>query len=185
MRKGLIIRNSTQIEPVMNIFKVKSLIERDRTAIIFALWFFIAVMVITYVITGVVAIFVNSVVIILVICSFMFFLLDMIKDIRGRVSFSIVIFILANIAVLIVSFANIFRWTGLHYPTADAPSDPHDLWGALYFSVVTWTTLGYGDVTPYANTRFFAASEALLGYIVMALLISVLSAMAQSGHKND
>jgi hypothetical protein len=51
----------------------------------------------------------------------------------------------------------------------------HDAVKSLYFSVVTWTTLGYGDFVP-ANgiTRFFAAWEALTGYVVMAVLISAL-----------
>src|SRR5262245_2642190 len=40
----------------------------------------------------------------------------------------------------------------------------------LYFSIVTWTTLGYGDVRPSIDARFVAASEALLGYIWMAFL---------------
>jgi len=41
----------------------------------------------------------------------------------------------------------------------------------LYFSIVTWTTLGYGDVRPSMEARFVAASEALLGYIWMAFFI--------------
>jgi hypothetical protein len=45
----------------------------------------------------------------------------------------------------------------------------------IYFSVITWTTVGYGDVTaakPVA--RFFAALEAFNGYIVLALFIAAL-----------
>jgi hypothetical protein len=42
----------------------------------------------------------------------------------------------------------------------------------LYFSIVTWTTLGYGDVVPTDASRMIAASEALVGYIFMAILIS-------------
>ena len=42
---------------------------------------------------------------------------------------------------------------------------------ALYFSSVTWTTLGYGDITPSPDFLLVAASEALLGYITMSLLI--------------
>ena len=55
-----------------------------------------------------------------------------------------------------------------------------DPWVCLYFSVVTWTTVGYGDVTP-ANplARAFAAAEAFNGYIVMAIFIAALVASFQ------
>lgn len=42
---------------------------------------------------------------------------------------------------------------------------------ALYFSIVTWTTLGYGDLRPVEGLRLVAATEALLGYLHMGLLI--------------
>ena len=47
----------------------------------------------------------------------------------------------------------------------------------LYFSIVTWTTLGYGDVRPSMDARFVAASEALLGYIWMALFIGMFAVL--------
>jgi len=43
---------------------------------------------------------------------------------------------------------------------------------ALYFSVVTWTTLGYGDIRPKETTRLWAAGEALFGYVYMSILIA-------------
>jgi hypothetical protein len=52
---------------------------------------------------------------------------------------------------------------------------------SLYFSVVTWTTLGYGDFVPAGRiTRFFAAWEALTGYLMMAVLISALVSIFRS-----
>jgi len=42
---------------------------------------------------------------------------------------------------------------------------------ALYFSVVTFTTLGYGDILPLGISKFFAAIEALLGGFVLALFV--------------
>ena len=41
----------------------------------------------------------------------------------------------------------------------------------LYFSIVTWTTLGYGDFRPTPAARIFAGAQALLGYIYMGLLV--------------
>jgi len=44
---------------------------------------------------------------------------------------------------------------------------------SLYFSVVTFTTLGYGDVTPAGGSRPVAAIEAFSGGFTMALFVVV------------
>ncbi|KJY85099.1 potassium transporter Kef [Vibrio galatheae] len=44
---------------------------------------------------------------------------------------------------------------------------------SLYFSVVTFTTLGYGDISPVGFARFIAACEAFLGSFTMALFVVV------------
>ncbi|AMO55435.1 hypothetical protein GZ77_10205 [Endozoicomonas montiporae] len=43
----------------------------------------------------------------------------------------------------------------------------------LYYSVVTFTTLGYGDITPIGISRLFAALEAFTGSFSMALFVVV------------
>lgn len=42
-----------------------------------------------------------------------------------------------------------------------------------YFSVVTFTTLGYGDITPLGNARILAAIEAFIGSFSIALFVVV------------
>ena len=44
---------------------------------------------------------------------------------------------------------------------------------SIYFSIVTWTTLGYGDFKPTENLRLIAAIQAFLGYIYMAILVGM------------
>lgn len=44
---------------------------------------------------------------------------------------------------------------------------------AVYFSVVTFTTLGYGDISPSGIARLIAAFEAFLGSFTMALFVVV------------
>ncbi|WP_199608747.1 ion channel [Flocculibacter collagenilyticus] len=48
-----------------------------------------------------------------------------------------------------------------------------DFFSALYFSVVTFTTLGYGDLTPVGPSRIIAAVEAFTGSFTLALFVVV------------
>lgn len=48
-----------------------------------------------------------------------------------------------------------------------------EFFNAIYFSVVTFTTLGYGDISPVGVARFIAALEAFLGSFTMALFVVV------------
>ncbi len=42
---------------------------------------------------------------------------------------------------------------------------------ALYFSVITLFSVGYGDVTPFGWARAVAIIQAMLGYILPAVLV--------------
>lgn len=54
------------------------------------------------------------------------------------------------------------------------------LWDALYFSTVTLTSLGYGDLRPVGVARFVASAEVLFGVALVALLIGKLASERQS-----
>lgn len=69
----------------------------------------------------------------------------------------------------VMLFASVFQTFGIRDGNGD-PLNP-DTWTAVYFSIVTWTTLGYGDFSPNNDTQIIAALEAVLGYLVMALII--------------
>ena len=73
--------------------------------------------------------------------------------------------IMAQIAAYILAFAFYFAFSGL----VQSPGGV-DLRTAFYFSVVTWTTLGYGDLQPLPEDRLIAAFAAFMGYFYMALL---------------
>ena len=48
---------------------------------------------------------------------------------------------------------------------------------ALYFSVVTFTTLGYGDMAPREAYRLVAAFQAIQGYVFLGAFVGTLVAV--------
>jgi hypothetical protein len=76
-------------------------------------------------------------------------------------------------ATLLLSFASIYRIEGIiDSSTKELVHNPVD---CLYFSVVTFTTVGYGDFIPPPGLRLVAAAEAFAGYLSLALIIAVFS----------
>lgn len=71
--------------------------------------------------------------------------------------------------VFIFEFAAVYASIGMIHNGKEV----HDFKSALYFSVVTWTTLGYGDFQPVEAARKIAALQALLGYMFMALFMGI------------
>ena len=83
---------------------------------------------------------------------------------------------------LVTFFAFIHGVLGLRNPGGEYVVGPGVEWPSLagvghwftaaYFSVVTFTTLGYGDLAPGAGWgRFFAGLEAALGIVIMSLFL--------------
>jgi hypothetical protein len=88
-------------------------------------------------------------------------------------------------AALIFIFAGIYRGYGLNYSGAYA-SLTDDPGSALYFSIVTWTTLGYGDFSPPPEIRLVAATQAILGYIFFGTAVGLgASLLGRSNSQND
>lgn len=74
--------------------------------------------------------------------------------------------IVAQAIALIFAFAGVYRGYGL-------AGAPHPEWNiALYFSIVTWTTLGYGDYHPPPEIALIAAMQALMGYFYLGLIVT-------------
>ncbi|MFH1845355.1 MAG: pentapeptide repeat-containing protein [bacterium] len=74
------------------------------------------------------------------------------------------------IMVLTVIYGGIFKLGGVDFGNYETWFSPY------YFSIVTLTTLGYGDVVPSNLTgQIIAASEVFLGYLMLGGLLSIFS----------
>lgn len=99
--------------------------------------------------------------------------------------------VLATSVIVILVFAVLFPLTGgvlevqgeqtIKY-SIENPENTSRWWlgtvmfKSVYFSVVTFATLGYGDIQPLgAGARFLAGAESLLGALLAALLVFVLA----------
>ena len=63
------------------------------------------------------------------------------------------------------------------------PPLPNDFISMIYYSVVTFTTLGFGDITPKTHeAAMWVMAEVILGYVMLGGLISILATkLARSG----
>ena len=80
------------------------------------------------------------------------------------------IYLAAQISGTLFSYAIHFAKAGLMI----GESVSHSFSDALYFSVTTWTTLGYGDFAPVPAMRAAASMEALTGVISIAVTAALL-----------
>lgn len=84
--------------------------------------------------------------------------------------------------VILFSIAVIFLYAILYYTTGaiiiHAGMGAHGgFWNSLYFSIVTFTTLGFGDITPKLKPFFqmLTGTEAILGAFTMGLFVFTLA----------
>ena len=83
--------------------------------------------------------------------------------------------------MLIVLFAILYFFLGVQGPGGTIVFSPQagfldnllQLGRSVYFSVVTFTTLGYGDIVPLGAARAAAALEAFIGSFTLALFVVV------------
>jgi hypothetical protein len=91
---------------------------------------------------------------------------------------------------VIVTFFIIFYFSLVYYAvgivdTSSGEVIKHDWLNSIYFSVVTWTTLGYGDFKPVEELKVWVMIEALMGYLFMALIVAKILTIFQSKKPNS
>jgi len=74
------------------------------------------------------------------------------------------------LVMIITSFSFLYAFFGMK--NGDGVS--HALQDAIYLSFITWTTIGYGDLSPMGYGRYIAMAEGIIAYIFMALLVAKL-----------
>ncbi len=98
--------------------------------------------------------------------------------------------ILFMLAYRLVSLLSPFPGDAAHpaafaFTVGAAPAGPLPIFDAYYFSYITLSTVGYGDITPLTNgARTLAMTEAMTGTIYMAVLISRLVSLYSSEKQN-
>lgn len=84
------------------------------------------------------------------------------------------ILLFVNYVEIIIGFAYLYLHLELVRPS-DCSTPINTVDEALYFSVVTITTLGYGDMRPLPGLgRFCASIEPLMGFVLLILVLGLL-----------
>lgn len=80
--------------------------------------------------------------------------------------------VLLNSAAVIVACSLLYLFFGV-------PATKGDSGASLYFSMVSFATLGYGDIVQVGWLRLVSAAEALMGGLAMGLLVSSLASRSR------
>jgi voltage-gated potassium channel Kch len=88
-----------------------------------------------------------------------------------RTSVMVALVLLLSAAILLESLL----WAGLYVLVGALPT----MGEALYFSLVTFTTLGYGDITLQEPWRMLSAFQAATGILMFGWTTAIIVAVAQ------
>jgi hypothetical protein len=94
--------------------------------------------------------------------------------------YSVLYFTGANLVWSLACFARLYRTFGIIEASSGERSD--SLIDCLYFSLITWTTVGYGDFIPASRPcRALAAFQAIIGYFTMGAIFAAVVALFSAG----
>ncbi len=74
----------------------------------------------------------------------------------------------------VMTWALVYRWLGVF-----SEGEP-----AIYFSMVTYTTLGYGDIVLEGSLRLLSSFQAAIGIIMFGWTTAVVLAVVQRLYQN-
>ena len=82
--------------------------------------------------------------------------------------------------ILAVFICALAYWKLSSLPSGHGIGENISLWDAVYFSVVTISSLGYGDFQPKGISRLFATIEVLWGLVIIGLGVAKLASEGSS-----
>jgi hypothetical protein len=93
---------------------------------------------------------------------------------RARVLFALIGAIIAHVVeIWLFAFAYYFIISTDKMGALEGNFDG-SLYDCFYFSITTYTTVGYGDIAPLGDVRFLAGLEALTGLVLITWTASFL-----------
>lgn len=105
---------------------------------------------------------------------------------RGKSTTSAFFYTAMIFSVVVAMFATLHTEAGIFFSGNSEVSAGKvtDLGSSVYFSLVTVTTLGYGDFQPHPDLRYLAAFQGCSGYIILGVFVSQImkSSSAKQGH---
>lgn len=96
------------------------------------------------------------------------------KELKDEFILPLVTTVVSSYIAVIFFFANLYEAFGTIESSGGAISG---LWLHVYYSVVTFTTLGYGDFLPHGVAKIIAAFQASLGFLYFAVIVGVASSI--------
>lgn len=82
--------------------------------------------------------------------------------------------ILGNLVILVPMLFSMIYLNVQNFSGQCLSSGASSFFETSYFSYVTYTTLGYGDITPVSWCRPVAVVQAVLGYVSLAVVVAYL-----------
>ncbi|PCH76662.1 MAG: hypothetical protein COB98_05600 [Flavobacteriaceae bacterium] len=90
---------------------------------------------------------------------------------------------LSFLFITLLHFSQTFVWAICFYMHPSTSVDFHTFSEALYFSLVTFTTLGYGDITMSSPWRLLAGIEAINGIMLIGWSTAMMYSLIQKINK--
>jgi len=94
------------------------------------------------------------------------------------------VLIFTSVFFLMLHLIEIMLWA-ITYRQLVAPDELRSLQDAFYFSIVTFTTLGYGDITLGEQWRILSGVEAVNGILLIGWTTALLFAVIQNAIKKS
>lgn len=84
------------------------------------------------------------------------------------------LFDLLNTSFTALSNIGFFAYIYYKFGELEPIISKEDFIGCIYFSTITWTGLGYGDIVPLGWTRLIVSIESIMGYFYLSILVGLL-----------